>query len=174
MEQTPTKDSRRILVVLSAVALILMIAGAVSFARYAKSHAPDPRVFAVAPFDIFVSGLEPWRVRLAEGLTEQLSARSPLSAIPQTVVRERWRGTDRPTLAALELARRTSAGVAIYGRLDPVPGAIDSVRVQMIAVDAAGGRVLVNIDRRWAAAHLSDLAAALADQVQQDYRYSRD
>ena len=174
MEQTPTKDSRRILVGFSALVLMLMIAGAVTFARYAKSHAPDPTVFAVAPFDIFVPGLERWRVQLAEGLTERIAAQAPLSAIPQSVVRERWRGTDRPTLDALELARRTSAGVAIYGRLDPVPGTNDSVRVQMIAADAVGGRVLVTIDRRWPATRLPDLAAALADQVRQDYRYSRD
>jgi hypothetical protein len=167
MEQTPGKGSRRLLIMLSALVLILMIAGAVSFARYARTHAPNPTVFAVAPFDIFVAGLEPWRVKLAEGLTAQLSARPPLSAIPQTVVRERWRGTERPTLDALDLARRSGAGVAIYGRLDPpaAPVGKDSVRVQVIAVEATSGRVLVSIDRRWPVVELDRLAPALAEEV---------
>lgn len=164
-------SSRQWLVRLSVLVALLTIAGAVSFVRYARTHRPDPRRLAVAPFDIFVAGLEPWRVRLAEGLTEQLSARPPLSAVPQAVVRERWRGQAQPTLAAIELARRTSAGVAVYGRLDPIAARSDSVRVQMIAVEAGTGRVLLSIDRPWPVAGLDTLAVALAEQVRQDYRY---
>ena len=150
---------------------MLTIAGAVSFVRYARQHKPNPRMFAVAPFDIFVTGLESWRVRLAEGLTEQLGAQPPLTAVPQSVVRERWRGQARPEIAALDLARRTSAGVAVYGRLDPLARPGDSVRVQVIVVDAGGGRVLMQIDRPWARAGLDTLARALAQQVREDYRY---
>ncbi|HXO86178.1 MAG TPA: hypothetical protein VN803_11715, partial [Gemmatimonadales bacterium] len=87
---------------LTVLIVLLTIAGAVSFVRYARRHRPDPLLFAVAPFDIFVAGLEPWRVRLAEGVTDQLRARPPLSAVPQAVVRERWRGQSRPTVAAIE------------------------------------------------------------------------
>lgn len=164
-------SSRQWLVRLSVLVVLLMIAGAVSFVRYARRHQPDPRLFAVAPFDIFVAGLEPWRVRLAEGVTEQLRARPPLSAVPQAVVRDRWRGQSRPTIAALELARQTSAGMAVYGRLDPVPGRSDSVRIQMIVVEAGTGRVLISIDRPWPVAGLDTLSRALAEHVRQDYRY---
>jgi hypothetical protein len=163
--------SRQWLVRLSVLVVLLTIAGAVSFVRYARQHEPDPHLFAVAPFDIFVSGLEPWRVRLAEGVTEQLRARPPLSAVPQAVVRERWRGQSRPTIAALELARRTSAGMAVYGRLDPIANRSDSVRIQMIVVEAGTGRVVISIDRPWAVRGLDTLARALAEQVRQDYRY---
>src|SRR3989442_10474661 len=135
---------------------MLTIAGAVSFVRYARRHALNPRLAAVAPFDIFVPGLEPWRVRLAEGLTTQLDSLPPLAAVSQAVVRERWRGQSRPELAALDLARRTSAGLAIYARVDPLAACRDSVRVQMIVVDAGDGRVLVTSDRSWA---VTDLAA---------------
>lgn len=166
--------SKRWLVFFSGVVVMLTIAGAVSFVRYARRHRPDPHLFAVAPFDIFVPGLEPWRVRLAEGLTEQLSAVPPLAAVPQAVVRERWQGQSRPELAALDLARRTSAGVAVYGRLDPVATRSDSLRIQMIVVDAGTGRVLITIDRRLAIADLPALPAALAEQVRQDYRYPSD
>ena len=154
--------------------VLLMVAGAVSFVRYARRHRPDPQLFAVAPFDIFVTGLEPWRVRLAEGLTEQLGAVPPLQAVPQAVVRERWRGQSRPEIAAVELARRTSAGMAVYGRLDPIAEQRDSVRIQLIVVDAGTGRVMIGIDRHWPLAKLEGLPRALADQVRQNYRYPSD
>ena len=166
--------SKRLLIGLSSLAMMLTIAGAVSFVRYARRHAPDARLAAVAPFDIFVPGLEPWRVRLAEGLTAQLDSMPPLAAVSQAVVRERWRGQSRPDLAALDLARRTSAGLAIYGRLDPIAALRDSVRVQMIVVDAGDGRVLMTSDRPWAVADLLALPRALAEQVRHNYRYPSD
>src|SRR6266508_6097708 len=101
--------SKRWLIGLSALVVMLTVAGAVSFVRYARRHRPDPQLAAIAPFDIFVPGLEPWRVRLAVGLTKQLDSLPPLAAVSQDVVRERWRGQARPELAALELARGTSA-----------------------------------------------------------------
>lgn len=158
-------SSRRLLIALSFLVGGLMLAGAISFVRYADRHKPNPSVVAVAPFDIFVPGLEAWRVRLAESLTSRLDSMPPLSAIPQAVVRERWRGQDQPTLAAIDLARRTSAGLAVYGRLDLVANRNDSIRVQLIAIDAGTGRVVISIDRRWATAELDDLAGALAEQV---------
>jgi len=153
---------------------MLTIAGAVSFVRYARRHKPDPRLAAVAPFDIFVPGLEPWRVRLAEGLTAQLDSMPPLAAVSQAVVRERWHGQSRPELAAMDLARNTSAGLAIYGRIDPMATSRDSVRVQMILVASGDGRVLLTTDRPWAVADLQTLPRTLAQQVHQNYRYPRD
>jgi hypothetical protein len=166
--------SKRLLIGLSALVVMLTVAGAVSFVRYAQRHRPNPQLAAVAPFDIFVPGLEPWRVRLAEGLTAQLDSMSPLAAVSQAVVRERWHGQSRPELAALDLARRTSAGLAIYGRVDPIAASRDSVRVQMIVVAAGDGRVLVTTDRPWAVADLQALPRALAEQVRDNYRYSSD
>lgn len=166
--------SKRWLIGLSALVVMLTIAGAVSFVRYARRHTPDPRLAAVAPFDIFVPGLEPWRVRLAEGLTAQLDSMPPLAAVPQAVVRERWHGQSRPELAAMDLARNTSAGLAIYGRIDPMATSRDSVRVQMILVASGDGRVLLTTDRPWAVADLQTLPRTLAQQVHQNYRYPRD
>lgn len=152
---------------------MLTIAGAVSFVRYAQRHRANPWLAAVAPFDIYVPGLEAWRVRLAEELTAQLDSMKPLDAVSQDVVRERWRGQARPELAAVELARRTSAGVAIYGRVDPLARARDSVRVQLIVVDAGTGQLLIAIDQPWPMQRAS-LARALAERVSQNYRYPRD
>ena len=166
--------SRRLLIAFSVLVVGLMALGAVSFVRYARHHKPNPLVVAVAPFDIFIPGLEAWRVRLAEGVTAQLDSLPPLSAISQAVVRERWQGQSRPEIAAVELARRTSAGLALYGRLDSVANRNDSVRVRMIVIDAGTGRVLIGVDRRWAAARLTDLPRVLALQVRQNYRYPSD
>lgn len=164
-------SSRQWLLRLSILVVLLTIAGAVTFVRYAREHRPDPQLLAVAPFDIFIVGLEPWRVRLAEQLTEQLGTVPPFRAVPQSVVKQRWRGQSRPEIAAVELARRTSAGAAVYGRLDPLADRRDSLRVQMIVVESAGGRLLMRIDRPWPATGLDSLARALARQVRQDYRY---
>ena len=155
--------SRRLLIAMSTTVALLMVAGAISFVRYTRSHAPDPRLVAVAPFDIFVAGLELWRVRLAVSLTAAISA--PLAAVSQDVVRERWRGQARPEIAALDLARSTSATRAIYGRLDPIAGGRDSVRVQMIVIDAGTGRVQLVFDAPWAIADLEHLPRALAQRV---------
>src|SRR5438045_9573828 len=140
-------SSKRLLVFLAGLVVMLTIAGAVSFVRYARRHALNPKVAAVAPFDIFVTGLEPWRVRLAVGLTTQLDSMPPLAAVSQDVVRERFSGQTRPELAALDLARKTSAGLAIYGRLDPMVTTHDSVRLQMIGVGWGHGRAVVRADR---------------------------
>ena len=152
---------------------MLAIAGAASFVRYAQRHKANPWLAAVAPFDIYVTGLESWRVRLAQELTAQLDSMQPLDAVSQDVVRERWRGQSRPELAAVELARRTSAGVAIYGRVDSLARRSDSVRVQLIVVDAGTGQLLIAIDRPWPM-QLGGLARALAERVSQNYRYPRD
>jgi len=155
--------NRRLLIAMSTMIALLMVAGAISFVRYTRSHAPDPRLVAVAPFDIFVAGLELWRVRLAVSLTAAISA--PLAAVSQDVVRERWRGQARPEIAALDLARSTSATRAIYGRLDSMARRPDSVRVQMIVIDAGTGRVQLVFDGPWPIADLEHLPRTLAQRV---------
>jgi len=155
--------NRRLLIAMSTMITLLMIAGAISFVRYTRSHAPDPRLVAVAPFDIFVPGLERWRVRLAVGLTAAIAR--PLAAVSQDVVRERWHSQARPEIAALDLARSTSATRAVYGRLDPMAGARDSVRVQTIVIDAGTGRVQLVFDGPWPIADLENLPRALAQRV---------
>jgi hypothetical protein len=164
-------NPKRLLLFFAALVTCLMVVGAISFLRYTRRHALNPRLAAVAPFDIFVPGLEAWRVRLAVGLTAQLDSMPPLAAVSQEVVQERWRGQSRSEIAALDLARSTSAGLAIYGRLDQMVTGRDSVRVQLIGVDAATGDVVVRTDRPWPVAELDALPRALAEQVRANYRY---
>jgi len=162
--------SKRWLIGLSSLVVMLTIAGAVSFVHYVRAHAPQPTLVAVAPFDIFVPGLEQWRVRLARDLTARLDSAPPLTAVSQDVVRERWRGQKQPEIAALDLARRTSAGIAVYGRVDPFASSSDSVSVRMMVIDAGTGRVVSVMNAPWPRALLGALARALAQHVHQNYR----
>ena len=68
-------------------------------------------------------------------LTQQLNA-APFAAIPQTVVAATWRSAPSPEISAVELARQTGAGLAVYARVDSLPGKPDSVRVSLLAIDA--------------------------------------
>jgi hypothetical protein len=69
--------------------------------------------------------------------------------------------------AALELARRTSAGLAIYARIDTA-GA-DSVKANLIGIDASTTKVLFGVLLRWPARDLDGLAAELAEHVRHNH-----
>jgi len=165
---TPRVPPRRLLIGLGSLVLILMVGGAVSFVRYARTHAPQPGLVAVAPFDIFAAGLDRWRVGLATALTQQLNA-APLAAVPQTVVAATWRSAPRPEISAVELARQTGAGVAVYARVDSLPGKPDSVRVSLLAIDATTTKVLFGVLVRWPAADPEGLATHLAQHVRHNH-----
>src|ERR1700694_4463934 len=114
--------SRRMLLAFAVLVVLLTIAGAVSFVRYAQRNAPNPQLVAVAPFDIFVPGLEAWRVGLAEALTEQPRTTPPRPPPPPRAARRGggghgWRPPPPPKSPAVERPRRTSAGIAVYGRV---------------------------------------------------------
>lgn len=162
MPDTTQASSRRVAFALSAVVVLLMIAGAVSFVLYARRHAPNPTLLVVAPFDIFVAELDGWRVGLAEGLTRRL-AEPPYSTVPQAVVAASWRSAPTPAVSALEVARRAGAGIALYGRVDSL-GA-DSVRVTVIAIESGSARILFGVQLPRGATDPEGLAAALAVQV---------
>jgi len=167
MTSTPQASPRRLPLALGGVALLLAAAGAVSFVRYARRHAPNPRLVAVAPFDVFAPGMDRWRVGLADALTRRLAGAPPLEAVPQAVVAATWRSAPRPEIAAVELARRTGAAVAVYGRVDPVDR--DSVRVNLIVVEALSTRVLFGVVVRWSAGDLDGLAGELTEHVRHRY-----
>lgn len=165
---TETVPPRRLLLGLGTIVVLLTVLGAVSFIRYAREHAPNPGLVAVAPFDIFTTGLDRWRVELAVALTQRLNA-APLAAVPQTVVAETWRSAPRPEISAVELARQTSAGLAIYARVDSLPRNPDSVRVSLLAIDATTTKVLFGVIVRWPVADPEGLAARLADHIRNNH-----
>jgi hypothetical protein len=170
--------TRRLIVALAGLVVLLTAGGAVSFVYYVRRHAPDPKLMAVAPFDIFVPGakLVGWRVGLASALTQRLNAAPPLAAVPQAVVAQTWRAAERPEIAAVELARRTGAAIAIYGRVDAIDrgeGGGDSVRVSLIAADAVSTRILFGVLLRWPAADPAALADMLAEHVRHNHPLTR-
>jgi hypothetical protein len=172
-----TPSSRRLLIALSALVVILMIGGALSFMRYAERNAPNPRLVAVSPFDIFVANPAPelarWRVELAEALTIALAV-PPLETVPQERVRERWKSAPTSEIAAVELARRTSAATAVYGRIDPVDGGgSDSLIARVIVADAATSRVLFAVVLRWPPSDLAGLARAIAERIRANHPAAR-
>ena len=171
MTDAPRVPPRRLIIGFGSLVLILMVGGAVSFVRYARTHAPNPALVAVAPFDIFAApgaGLDRWRVGLATALTDRLNG-APLAAVPQTVVAATWRSAPTPEISAVELARQTGAGLAVYGRVDSLPGRTDSVRVSLLAIDATTTKVLFGVLVRWPAADPEGLAARLAEHVRHNH-----
>jgi hypothetical protein len=167
----PRIAPQRLLIALGGLVVLLTAAGALSFVNYARSHVPNPALVVVAPFDIFVPGLEAWRVGLAERLTTRLNA-PPLAAVPQAIVKQTWQSAQRPEIAAVELARKTRAAVAIYARLDPIEGVPDSVRVSLVAVDATTARVLFGVLLRRAAGDPDGLAAELNEHIRHNHPLS--
>lgn len=157
-------SSPRLLLALVGVAIALAIAGAMSFVRYTRRAAPEAHRIAVAPFDIFATGIDGWRVQLARRLTDRIPAMAGWTAVPQTVVAERWKGQDRAEAAAVELARRTQAGIAIYGRVDSL--GTDSVRVNVLLIDVTttivSNTVVLTTDRRSPDAIADTVAARIA------------
>jgi hypothetical protein len=167
----PRVPPRRLIIGFGSLVLILMVGGAVSFVRYARTHAPNPALVAVAPFDIFVGQSSPlgrWRVGVATALTDRLSG-APLAAVPQTVVAATWRSAPTPEISAVELARQTGAGLAVYARVDSLPGNPDSIRVSLLAIDATTAKVLFGVLLRWPAADPDGLAAQLAEHVRHNH-----
>lgn len=121
------------LLVLVGVAVALAVAGAISFFGYAKRAAPDAHRFAVAPFELYVGGLDAWRLDVARALGERLHHLPGWSAVPEALVAQRWEGKESPEIAAVEMARKTAAGIAVFGRVDSLTA--DSVRVNVILID---------------------------------------
>jgi hypothetical protein len=174
----PRVAPRAVFLVFGVLVVILMAVGAFSFVRYARRAAPNPNLIAIAPFDIYVAGrdLEGWRVRLAEALTAELAA-APLETVPQARVRERWKSAPTPEIAAVELARRTSAGTALYGRVDSAGR--DSVIVRLVVAEASSSRVMFGVIKHWPIAAAGEtggpegLARALAEQVRAHHPVTR-
>jgi hypothetical protein len=156
-------SSTRLLLALVGIAIALAIAGAVSFLRYGERAVPDARRVAVAPFDIFAPGLDAWRIQLARRVTDRIAGLPGWSAVPQEVVAQRWKGQDRAEASAVELGRRTQAGIAIYGRVDSV-GA-DSLRVHVLLIDVLTTIVSSTVELRAARNATEGVADGVAEKI---------
>ena len=108
-----------------------------------STPALDPNLVAVAPFEVLDPKLELWREGLVDVLSANLDGAGPLRAVPPTLVVRRWRGrVDRASAA--DLARRTGARLAVFGRLTGLGG--DSVRLTVTLLDARHGSTLAELE----------------------------
>jgi serine/threonine-protein kinase len=142
---------------LSAIALAAVAAGLLR-ARARAVPKLRPSVVVVAPFDVYGSKLGLWHEGLVDLLSRNLDGAGPLSTVPPTVVVRNWSGrADSPSAA--ELARRTGAGLALYGSL--LRSGADSVRLRATLLDVASGRTL----QEWEVVDATDRIDRLVDSL---------
>src|SRR5262249_17510708 len=81
---------------------------------------------------------------LVDILSRNLDGAGALRAVPATVAVRRWQGRV-DAQSAIEFARRTGAGLVLFGGLLE---AGDSLRATAVLLDAHSGRSLAEIERR--------------------------
>lgn len=111
-----------------------------------------PRSTSSIPFKL-------WGEGLVDVLSANLDGIGTLRAVSPTVVVRRSTGRRADAMSALDLGRRTGAGLATYGRLF-VSGA-DSVRASATLLDVRTGKALAELDVR----DLMDRMDRLADSL---------
>jgi eukaryotic-like serine/threonine-protein kinase len=137
---------RRLPGALAFAGVVLLLGGLLAWAWLARRHAPvvlDGDLLAVAPFDVLDPQLQLWHEGLVDLLARNLDGAGPLRTVSPTVVIRGWDGrADRASATAL--ARRTGAGLTVYGAL--VPAGRDSVRLTASVVDAVRGEVVAETE----------------------------
>ena len=103
----------------------------------------DPNLVAIAPFEALDPTLAVWREGMLDLLSRTLDGAGPLRTVPATTVIKKWVGRpDRESVR--DLARRTGAGLAVFGVMTPF--GTDSVWVAVRVLDVATDRVLADVE----------------------------
>ena len=139
----PRRLSRRARLAAVATVFAVIGVGAVLILRPSAPSALDPDLLAVAPFDVLAPHLDLWREGLVDILSRNLDGAGSLRTVSPTVVVRRWSGRADPT-SAQELARRTGAGLVVFGAL--VGAGPDSVRLTATVFDARVGATLAELE----------------------------
>ena len=122
----------------------------------------DEHLIAIAPFEVLAPGLEVWREGMIDHVSRAVDGAGPLRAVPPTTVLRRWRGR-ADSAGALALARRTGAGLVVYGQL--LRGPQDSVRVAAKVVDARSGAIVAEAQAAEPAEHVDRAGDAVAMEI---------
>lgn len=159
----PPPGGLRILSIALTLGALAAIAGtAILGVRSRAAPRLDPNLLAVAPFEVLDPKLELWRDGLVDVLSADLDGAGPLHAVAPSLVMRRWRGrVDRASAA--NLARRTGAGLAVFGWLAGLDG--DSVRLTAALLDAARGKIVANLEFRAPESQLDRLTDSLTAAV---------
>ncbi len=147
----------------SAAALLVSLAGAaVWLGAGPAEEARDANLLAVAPFEVLDPSLEIWREGMGDVLSRTLDGAGPIRTVSPSVVLRRWSGrADRAT--AVELGRRTGAGLVVYGAV--VPRGRDSVTLRAALLDRSGGTGKTDIEVSGEADRIGELADSLGIQA---------
>jgi len=130
----------------------------------------DPRLLAVAPFDVLGPDLAMWGEGVSDILAQQLDGAGPLRTIPPSAVRRHWEGrADAAT--AVQLGTRVGAGLTLYGRL--VAYGDDSVRADATLLDVRSGTPISHAELRGRADRIVALVDALAVRLVEDLSRER-
>ncbi len=135
--------SRRSALSITAALLVTMLVVAALIVRpFSVGSSPlDSNLVVVAPFGTVAARDSVWQEGLADLFGRAFDGAGPLRTVPVSVALHAWSGrADRAS--ALALARRTGAGLALFGAISPV-GA-DSCHVAATLVDAAAGSVVAD------------------------------
>jgi serine/threonine-protein kinase len=141
-----------------------LLALAAGVAAYRSLKAPpvvplDPNLVAIAPFDVLDASLQMWREGMVDVLARDLDGAGALRTVSPTTALRRWHGRADPA-SATSLARRTGAGLAVFGSL-AVSGR-DSIRLRAGIVDAKREQMLGEFEVGGPAARMDPLTDALA------------
>ncbi|MCI0435597.1 MAG: serine/threonine protein kinase, partial [Gemmatimonadetes bacterium] len=163
----PARRARRSMAYVAAALLVLTLAitGLLLITRSQRGDVLDADLVAIAPFDVLGTDLELWREGLVDVLARNLDGAGPIRTVPPTVVIRRWNGrADRATAA--DLARRSNAGLALFGSLTALGS--DSVRLRATLLDVASERIVGEADLRDAAPNVDRLTDSLSIALLRD------
>jgi eukaryotic-like serine/threonine-protein kinase len=143
-----------------ALAALAGIVGLSMFLRDRSRGGPrlDSQLVAVAPFDVLSPSLALWREGLVDLLSRNLDGAASLRTVSPTTVIRVWGGRADPA-SAQALAAHTGAGLAVFGTL--IGLGRDSVQLRATLLDAAGHRVVDQVQVGNAADRMVELADSL-------------
>jgi len=160
-DQTARRSRRRRLIPGVVAALIAIAIGLLVRRPWSPgaTRILDSNLLAVAPFEVLATDLELWREGLVDLLSRSLDGAGPLRTVSPTLVIHRWSGRADPVSAA-ELARRTGAGLALFGSL--VRAGTDSVRLTATLLDVITERPIGEIELHDVSSRIDRLADSAA------------
>jgi eukaryotic-like serine/threonine-protein kinase len=163
----PRRSSRSGLKWMVIAAGVVLMAGLIATMLRSRADSTpklDASLLSVAPFDVLDSKLGLWREGMVDLLSRNLDGAGPLRTVSPTVVVRRWSGRGDPASAG-DLARRTGAGLAVYGSL--VGAGRDSVRLRATLLDVVKGTAVEEWDLRDASDRVDRLTDSLTIRILQ-------
>jgi DNA-binding SARP family transcriptional activator len=122
----------------------------------------DPRLIAVAPFDVYHPALEEWRDALPGLLFDRVDGAGPWRGVAPSETSARWTGRSDPA-SAWSLARQVGAGLVLVGRVSLTEGS--SVHVEATLLDARSGGAVAQFHLGASDGEMALVADALALEV---------